>query len=82
MTTEEIKDMTEGELGQHHKASYQAYNKTLFNFHIDGGAGVDISPPTYEQQQEFKRKELMGNIKYYLGPKATSSQDLEFAANL
>ena len=79
---EEIKDMTEGELGQHHKASYQAYNKTLFNFHIDGGAGVDISPPTYEQQQEFKRKELMGNIKYYLGPKATSSQDLEFAANL
>jgi tRNA/tmRNA/rRNA uracil-C5-methylase (TrmA/RlmC/RlmD family) len=72
--------MTEGELGQHHKASYTSYNKSLYNFHVEGS--VDISPPSYEQQQEIKRKELMDYIKYYLGPKASAFENLNFAANL
>ena len=77
---DELRDMTEGELGQHHKASYTSYNKSLYNFHVEGS--VDISPPSYEQQQEIKRKELMDYIKYYLGPKASAFENLNFAANL
>ena len=78
-----LRDMSEGELGQHHKTSRADYENKFYQFSVQEENTVSLGQQeTYEQQEERRRQRLRDWLLFYHGPKGTLHSSIKFQAKL